>query len=133
MAALLLTAADAKHRLSNQRKLENLMQLESDPICSSAGCTQYEFPKPPDGPPMNYPVPDFGQDHEIIASLDDERLASKMIGHDWKFKTPGSWEKYRNKAKDTMYNFKPELSHDIRDTIKHMTNAEGEYGTWDLL
>lgn len=42
-----------------------------------------------------------------------------MTGHDWKFKTPGSWEEYRNKAKDTMYNFKPHLDGDVVTTQKN--------------
>jgi len=42
-----------------------LTQLESDPICSSAGCTQYKRTPAPPGPPMDYPVPDFGVDIDI--------------------------------------------------------------------
>lgn len=87
----------------------DLVQTSSDPICSSAGCTQYKHPEPPKGHPMNYFVPDFGVDNEIINSMEDERVASTMLSHEWKFKTPGSFEKYKNKAKDTMYNFKPAL------------------------
>ena len=110
----------------------DLIQTTSDPICSSAGCTQYEWPKPPPGPPMDYPVPDFGQDHDIEDSLDNERLASKMIGHQWKFKTAESKAKWHNKAKDTMYNFKPSLDSHIITSQKNLANAESKYGTWDL-
>jgi len=42
---------------------ENLIQ--SDPICNSAECSQYLHPKKKDAYPINYPVPDFGQDHDI--------------------------------------------------------------------
>merc|ERR1711990_1221396 len=42
-----------------------MIQLESDPICSSAGCSQYEHPKKKDGYAMNYFVPNFGVDQEI--------------------------------------------------------------------
>jgi len=110
----------------------DLVQVNSDPICSSAGCTQYEHPKAPDGPPMDYPVPNFGQDHEIATSLENEKIASKVVGHEWKFKTPGSWEKWRNPAKDTNYNFNMKLDSDVVNTQKHIGDAEGKYGSWDL-
>ena len=38
--------------------------LKSDPICNSAGCTQYLHPKLDDFK-KNYFVPNFGRDHEI--------------------------------------------------------------------
>jgi len=41
---------------------------KDDPICNSSGCTQYLFPKGPDDPPRDYPVPDFGIDQNILAS-----------------------------------------------------------------
>jgi len=43
-------------------------EVLSDPICSSAGCTQYKLPD--DGPryPMDYFVPNFGVDHDIKAN-----------------------------------------------------------------
>jgi hypothetical protein len=41
--------------------------LHDDPICSSAGCTQYLHPKI-ETYPMDYFVPDFGLDHEIKAT-----------------------------------------------------------------
>ena len=58
----------------NQLKMESFMQsgvdiqMESDPICSSAGCTQYKQPEGPKPPPMDYFVPNFGMDHDILAS-----------------------------------------------------------------
>jgi len=35
---------------------------------------------------MDYPVPDFGQDHDIKTSLNSEKIASKIVGHDWAWK-----------------------------------------------
>lgn len=81
---------------------------------------------------MDYPVPNLGQDRDIADSLNHERLASKMTGHNWAFKTDESWEKYRNKAKDTLYNFHMSLDGDIQDSVSHLNAAEGEYGTWDI-
>jgi len=45
-----------------------LLQTESDPICHSAGCTQYRAPDKKKHP-MNYYVPNFGMDSDIIDSM----------------------------------------------------------------
>ena len=73
---------------------------------------------------MDYFVPNFGMDHDIIASETDEKVASALVGHAWAFKTPESWEKWRNRAKDAPYNFDPELSEDMRTSLKNMQFAE---------
>lgn len=39
--------------------------VESDPICSSAGCTQYKHANKKLGYPINYPVPNLGVDKQI--------------------------------------------------------------------
>lgn len=44
----------------------NLVQLNSDPICSSAGCTQYKHKSTPLGYDLDYFVPNFGVDQDII-------------------------------------------------------------------
>ena len=60
------------------------VSLRSDPICSSAGCTEY---KPaPDAHPMDYFVPDFGVDHTIIQSLNDIKVAEAIRGEKWTWK-----------------------------------------------
>lgn len=41
---------------------------KSDPICSSAGCTQYEHPKKDRGYKVDYFVPQFGADHDIVTT-----------------------------------------------------------------
>jgi len=56
--------------------------LDSDPICSSAGCTQYKAPAV-DTHPMDYFVPNFGADHHIVESENSEKWAAKEIGHTW--------------------------------------------------
>ena len=63
----------------------SLVQLESDPICSSAGCTQYKHPKKAAAYPMNYPVPNNGVDKEIIDNFDDLKVAEGIVGHHWNF------------------------------------------------
>ena len=134
--ALLVASAQAMRtgKSLNQLKLEEFMmsevdiQLESDPICSSAGCDQYKQPEGPPGHPMDYFVPNFGMDKEIIGSIDDEKVASALVGHAWSFKTPESWEKWRNRAKDVDYNFAPELSEDMVDSANSAAIAEDQYG-----
>ena len=43
-----------------------LVQLDSDPICSSAGCDQYKHPDSKEATwDMNYFVPNFGMDRDI--------------------------------------------------------------------
>lgn len=60
---------DAQKNLADTEKTMNhkyeLVQLESDPICSSAGCDQYKHPKAKDSWDKDYPVPHFGMDRDI--------------------------------------------------------------------
>jgi hypothetical protein len=62
----------------------NALQMRSDPICSSAGCDQYKHPEKKVHP-MNYPVPSFGRDPEIVGAEESIALAEKMRGHNWNF------------------------------------------------
>ena len=103
---------------------ENEINLESDPICSSAGCDQYKHKKPKLGYPINYPVPNNGVDPDMITTLESEKLASAMVNHNWEFGTEESKAKWHNKAKDTDYNFAPELDHDMITTEKNLNNAQ---------
>lgn len=53
-------------------QLDSQIDLQDDPICSSAGCTQYQHKKKKPEYPIDYPVPNFGGDHSIAAT--DESL-----------------------------------------------------------
>lgn len=106
--------------------------MRSDPICASSGCTQYKHAHLAPRYPVDYFVPDFGQDEDIKNSFENLKVSSALLDHEWKFKTPESWEKYRNKAKDTMYNFDPALDQDVRNTISSYSTQEGVYGPWNL-
>ena len=53
------------------------VKAESDPICSSAGCTQYEHPTKALGYKINYFVPHFGEDSDMIASRTSASIAEK--------------------------------------------------------
>ena len=56
------------------------VRMTSDPICSSAGCTQYEHPHK-ETHKMNYFVPNFGKDHDIKASEDSALKSEQTLGH----------------------------------------------------
>jgi len=74
--------SDAEDRLGHQ-----MIQIgsSSDPICSSAGCTEYEHPKKKKGYPMNYPVPNFGQDQGVLDVNKSIQQAEKQTGIKWKW------------------------------------------------
>lgn len=70
------------------------MSSKSDPICSSAGCTQYEHPSKPLGYKLDYFVPNFGADHDVVVSKKSATQAEAALGHTF---TPqqdedGEWE-----------------------------------------
>ena len=56
-----------------------MLDMQSDPICSSAGCTQYKQPEGEAGHPMDYFVPNFGMDQDIMDSQRHESNAIKTI------------------------------------------------------
>ena len=69
----------------------------------------------------------------MVSTMENEKIASAMIGHAWEFNTKKSFEKWRNHALDVQsYNYDPELSHDVRETQKHYNAAESELGKWDV-
>ena len=65
-------------------------------------------------------------DPDIIATQENEKIASKMMDHAWEFHTKRSFEKWRNRALDTAkdYNFNPELDSDVRTTEFNIKKAE---------
>ena len=66
-----------------------MLAMQSDPICSSAGCTQYKQ-KTPEGHPMDYFVPNFGVDENIVAANEGLAWAEKDMGRkmEWKKQEP---------------------------------------------
>mgnify|MGYP000947644529 CR=1 FL=1 len=79
--------------------VQSLSQVRNDPIGSSIGITQWLQPglKEPEAGapreevmawedihhPRDYFVPSFGMDKDILATQEDERVASALIGHAW--------------------------------------------------
>jgi hypothetical protein len=62
-----LKEQEAIHGAWNVIQTGNEVHLESDPICNSAGCTQYLHPGDK-GFKKDYFVPDLGIDKEIVDS-----------------------------------------------------------------
>ena len=58
------------------------LHMKDDPICSSAGCTQYKHPEL-ETYPMDYPVANFGVDHDIKASQKHTEEVEKSLGYEW--------------------------------------------------
>merc|ERR1712167_240311 len=81
------------------------IKISSDPICSSAGCGQYKHPDSKVATwPMDYGVPSFGMDRDIMGSLDNLKVAEGITNHTWKGIDKDKWS---NPAKKVMYNFAP--------------------------
>ena len=57
--------------------------MNSDPICSSAGCTQYEHPSKELGYKINYPVANFGTDSDINDTTAHTKMAEGILSHSW--------------------------------------------------
>ena len=103
-------------------------QLESDPVCSSAGCVQYLHPKAKgDGGngPLYKIAPD-GPDPDMVATQKSIAIAESLYRHKWDFGTARSkaLKKYHNVAKDTLYDFNMKLDPDVIDTQKHLADTE---------
>ena len=98
------------------------IKITSDPICSSAGCTQYKHPDSKEASyPMDYGVAHFGMDRDIQGNFEDLDVAEKIVGHHW---VGIDKKKYANPAKKVMYNFAPALDGDIVDSQKNLLDTE---------
>lgn len=100
------------------------MESESDPICSSAGCSQYKHKKTPLGYPINYSVPNHGPDPDMVATKKSIEIGEASHSHKLVMGTPESKAKWHNVAKDTDYNFNPALDEDVVHTQKHLGDSE---------
>jgi len=82
-----------KDVITSQRSLVNAeeslgktfdIQLDSssDPICSSAGCYQYNHPKTNATViPRDYFVPNFGVDHDVMGTANSIKIAEDQLKH----------------------------------------------------
>jgi len=67
------------HKKDQSQIIDLQTEVESDPICSSAGCIKKDAATHP----QDYFVPNFGMDHDIIDSQHSERITSDKLGHQW--------------------------------------------------
>lgn len=107
-----------KKEIDRNDDQQNVM-LESDPICSSAGCTQYKHKKKGLGYDINYFVPHFGEDFDITESKKSLEKSEQMLGH--KFDFPNKkWKK----PKAVKYVNAAPFDEDVVDTQKNLADAE---------
>lgn len=119
--------------ISALTQTDSNIQTSSDPICSSAGCTQYKHPGGKLGYDINYGVPHFGADIDINDSKASLALAEAQAGHKWEFGTAASKKKWHNVAKDTLYNFAPRYDGEIDASLKNLADAQKKLNhKWDI-
>ena len=104
------------------------LHLESDPICSSAGCTQYKHKKKDRGYKINYFVPNFGVDKDIIDNFGSLDLSEDALSHKLDLGSEKSKAKWKNPAKKVDYNFAPKLEGDMISTAKNLEDAQTSLG-----
>ena len=111
-------------------KIPTLVQTEadiktvSDPTCSSAGCN-YRKNRGKTAYPMDYFVPNFGQDREINRSDNSLEWAEGKVGHKWNI----DWAAWRAKKPELNY-FVPNfgVDEDIKMTQGHVAESEKALG-----
>jgi len=113
---------------------EDANLLQSDPITSSLSkITQYKYPGLPDDPlapaKVNYAVPDFGKDPDMVGTMNSIAIGEKMNSHKFVMGTADSKAKWHNVAKDTLYDYHPSLDKDVISTNRHLAEAEDRLGT----
>jgi TfoX/Sxy family transcriptional regulator of competence genes len=111
-----------------QVQVDGKADANSDPICSSAGCSQYKHKKKPRGYDINYPVPNFGVDRDILDNHNSLEVAEGALGHKLIMGTEASKAKWHNVAKDTDYNFAPKLDQDMVITAKNLADSQTNLG-----
>ncbi len=116
--ALLLTLSSARR---HHPRHHSLQMLRDDPICSSAGCTQYKFPKSKAAEEVDYSsLPHFGADPEVEDTFNSLNVAQRNLKHTWVFGDKQTAKKYHNVAKDVLYDDAPDLDSDIKDSQQNL-------------
>ena len=120
-------SASALRLTTNQEKLEEYVQLdaqvESDPICSSAGCVQYLHKRKDLGYDINYFVPNFGADQDINDTKVSLAAAEKIQGKMLDFPND-KWKK----RKIIQYPVDEPYDEDVISTAKNLADAEKQLG-----
>jgi len=110
------------------------LESESDPVCHSAGCTQYNWMeslrKKQGDPPVEYKT-NQALEGDIISTWDNLDVAEKIKNHEWVF----NHDVYnlKDKADDSVkYDDSAKLDDDIINTQGHLSAAEKKLGDWDI-
>jgi len=127
-----LKDAEKKHGTWNLPKESNV-QLASDPICNSVGCTQWmwgEKLKTNQPDPVLYDY-EPSLDSEVINTWDSLNIAEQIKNHEWYFDP----DVYKKKDDDDRieYNLDPKLDSDVIDTQAHLKDTEETLGhQWQI-
>lgn len=111
------------------------IRIMDDPAMSSLHkITQFKFPAPAADElkpaKVDYPVPSFGKDPDMEATMNSIRIGEEQTSHKLVMGTADSKAKWHNVAKDTKYNYYPDLDKDIVDTQHHLSASEDRLGTY---
>ena len=98
--------------------------MRSDPICSSAGCTGHRDRAL--GYPIDYPVPQLGQDGHIVDNHQSLAWAEKALGHKWE------WKKADPKPDEVLYKTDGPMDGDIVDSLAALGDQERIHGDWKI-
>lgn len=106
----------------------------SDPVCHSAGCTQYNWMdrlrKNNEEPPVLYKTDDK-LDHDIIRTWDNLDVAENQKNHRWIFNS--DIYKLKDKKPEPLnYDHGDTLDEDIVSTQGHLSAAEKTFGNWNI-
>ena len=80
------------------------------------------------GYPIDYPVPNHGPDPDMVATQRSIEIGEAAHAHKLIMGTPESKAKWHNVAKDTDYNFAPDLDEDMVHTAKHLADTQTRLG-----
>jgi len=117
------------HKYEPWTFVQTQTDIESDPICSSAGCNQYKHPKKDPGYDKDYPVVNLGVDREIKDDHENLPIAEKIVGHHW------VWDD-SDRPKKIKYDYSPKLEGEMIDAKVNLDLAENQlshkYASWML-
>jgi len=105
------------HKYEPWTFVQTQTDIESDPICSSAGCNQYKHPKKDPGYDKDYPVVNLGVDRDIIDDHENLPIAEKIVGHHW------VWDD-SDRPKKIKYDYSPKLEGDMIDAKVNLDLVE---------
>ena len=106
---------EAKHGNWNYPKDESNVDISSIPACTSLGCKTNSLAKPGKLKyPINYPVPNFGLDPDIIDTQANENLAVKQYKHEWNPKWDAEKEKFEVPKVDAFFKWWVQTDADIK-------------------